>query len=442
MEITTAAGRFARPKRARSRQRWLLAPLATAEFALGLYASGSIASAFLVVVGALAVVACFVWPVATMAIVFPASFGYWRVGPAAAGMSVTDAVAMLGALAALPYVPWRSPLFRRAFMATAGYAIVLLVADIAHPSKSTIVETGHRFVLVMGAICVGSALGRLGHARLACRALLAAAAVVSVAAIIFTLTHHLQPGYPFGMQKNSAGVIITMSFVILFTQPKILGFPRTLLFSTGGLLLAGLAATQSRGSGLALIVVFSVYVMRNSWQGNLRKVARFAPVMIVASIAILVIAATTYTDRDANKTGSAAKYTSVATRTSAFDTAWHDEIVPNPIFGGGLKWFVQPDSPGIIPHNLIICELSEVGLFGTTGFVLLLLALLSVTRRLHSEMGEMAWYLLTVRVLASMVDVFWAAGPGTLPFLVIGLAIGDDEAGTAVAFEPRAMLGT
>ena len=66
--------------------------------------------------------------------------------------------------------------------------------------------------------------------------------------------------------------------------------------------------------------------------------------------------------------------------------------------------------------------------------------LLLVCRRLRTEMGEMAWYVFVVRILASMVDVFWAAGPGTLPFLVIGLAIGDDEAGTATPFEPRSML--
>ena len=57
--------------------------------------------------------------------VFPATYAYWRVGPAAAGMSVTDLLAMLGTVAALPYVPWQSPAFKRALLATGMYAVML-----------------------------------------------------------------------------------------------------------------------------------------------------------------------------------------------------------------------------------------------------------------------------------------------------------------------------
>jgi hypothetical protein len=440
METATRPGRYTRPSAKRSLKSALWAPVALAEFLLAGYATTSATAMVLVVGGALATAACFLWPILMMAMVFPATYAYWRVGPAAAGMSVTDLLAMLGTVAALPYVPWQSPAFKRALLATGMYAVMLAVSDIAHPTKATIAETGHRFILVMGAICIGAALARLGRARLAMRVMLASSAVVAVVAILTTLEHHLRPGNPFGMQKNSAGVLLTMTFVMLFTGSRVLALPRWLSFALGGLFLAGLAASQSRGSGLALIVVFAVYVMRNGWQGQFRKIAKFAPVIIAASIAILVIAAATYSSRDAKLTGTQAKYNTVGSRETSYSAAIDKVFIPSPVFGGGLKWFNLPNAPGIIPHDLVVSELSEVGLFGTAGFIAWLWLLLLVCRRLRTEMGEMAWYVFVVRILASLVDVFWAAGPGTLPFLVIGLAIGDDEAGTATPFEPRSML--
>jgi len=440
METATRPGRHARPSARRSIKRATWAPVALGQFLLAIYATTSTTALVLVVGSAIITALCFLFPIAMMIMVFPATYAYWRVGPAAVGMSVTDLLAMLGTIAALPYVPWQSPAFKRALLATTMYAVMLGVTDIAHPTKATLAETGHRFILVMGAICIGAALARLGRARLAMLTMLASSAVVALASIEYTLIHHLRPAYPFGMQKNSAGVLITMSFVMLFTGARVIALPRWLLFATGGLLLAGLAATQSRGSGLALIVVFAVYVMRNGWQGQFRKIARLAPVIIVASIGILAVAAVTYTSRDATLSGTQSRYNTVGSRETAYSAAIDHVFIPSPLFGGGLKWFNRPGAPGILPHDLIVSELSEVGLFGTLGFVAWLWMLLLLCRRLRTEMGEMAWYVLVVRILAAMVDIFWAAGPGTLPFLVIGLAIGDDEAGTATPFEPRSML--
>jgi hypothetical protein len=440
METATRSGRHTRPAAKRSLKSALWAPVALGEFLLAGYAATSTTALVLVVGGAIVTAMCFLFPVAMMMMVFPATYAYWRVGPAAVGMSVTDLLAMLATVAALPYVPWRSPAFKRALLATSMYAVMIGVTDIAHPTKATLAETGHRFILVMGAICVGAALARLGRAQLAMRVMLASSAVVALGSIAFTFTHGLAPAFPFGMQKNSAGVLLTMSFVMLLTGARVIALPRWLTFSLGALLLVGLGATQSRGSGLALVVVFSVYLLRNGWQGQFRKVAKLAPVAIVVSIAILVIAAATINSEDAKLTGAQAKYNTVGSRETSYSAAIDKVFIPAPVFGGGLKWFNLPNAPGTIPHDLIVGELSEVGLFGTAGFIAWLWLLLLVCRRLRTEMGEMAWYVFVVRILASAVDIFWVAGPGTLPFLVIGLAIGDEEAGTAVPFEPRSML--
>ena len=365
METATRSGRHTRPATRRSFKSALWAPVALVEFVLAGYATTSMTALVMVVGGAVVTVLCFLFPVAMMVMVFPATYAYWRVGPAVAGMSVTDLLAMLGTIAALPYVPWHSPAFKRALLATSMYAVMIGVSDIAHPTKATIAETGHRFILVMGAICVGAALARLGRARLAMRVMLGSSAFVALVAIYSTISRHFQPGYPLGMQKNSAGVLLTMSFVMLFTGARVVALPRWLSFSLGGLLLAGIAASQSRGSGLALVVVFAVYVMRNGWQGQFRKIAKLAPVIIAASIAILVIAAVTYTGRDAKLTGVQSRYNTVGSRETSYNAAIEKVFLPEPLFGGGLKWFNLPNAPGIIPHDLVVSELSEVGLFGT-----------------------------------------------------------------------------
>src|SRR5687767_7618968 len=89
--------------------RWaLVAVVAVAEFALAAAAAAEPRLAFtLVIAGALAVMAL-VAPIAVLAVAVAATFGYMRVGPAAIDMSATDAMTLLGLLAALPFVPWRN----------------------------------------------------------------------------------------------------------------------------------------------------------------------------------------------------------------------------------------------------------------------------------------------------------------------------------------------
>ncbi len=65
-----------------------------------------------------------------------------------------------------------------------------------------------------------------------------------------------------------------------------------------------------------------------------------------------------------------------------------------------------------------------MGVVGLVAFLVFLWALFRLCRRCQSPYAELAWMVLLLRVLATMVDIFWAAGPNTLPFLLIGLAIG------------------
>ena len=82
-------------------------------------------------------------------IVLAAAYATVRVGPASANLSVADAVLFVGALAALPFTSWESQRLRRVLVGFMGYEACLALAVLAHPTSRSIVEWGHRILLVV-----------------------------------------------------------------------------------------------------------------------------------------------------------------------------------------------------------------------------------------------------------------------------------------------------
>ncbi len=380
----------------------------------------------LVLVGGLAVgVAAMLAPLLVLIGVFPATFAYWRVGPASVDMSVTDALTIVAIVAALPFVPWRSPTLRRILVAALAYAALLALTVVAHPATRSAIEVVHQTSLVAGAMLIGAAVAQLGKVRLALRALVLTGAVVSVAAGVDTLAHRLQPAYPFGMQKNGAGDLVVMCLVVLLTVPHRLGWSRLWIALVSTTLLIGLAASESRGAALALVAVFALHLIRRRRRGSAGRIARLAPLLMVASIALIGISVATYRSRDLNP--ATAKFNSVNTRLDTYSYAIGQKWEPNLVFGAGLKWFFAPDSAYGVPHDLVIDELSEAGLVGMVGMVVLLWVIVAAMRRSVSDLGETGYLAVMAHILQATVDVFWVAGPGTLPFLIVGLAVGDEQ---------------
>ncbi len=226
----------------------MVAPVAAAQMLLAALAASQPALALGLIAGVVVVATALLAPLVLLIGAFPATFAYWRVGPASIDMSVADALTMLGALAALPFVPWRSPTLRRLLIATVGYAAVLLLTVIAHPATRSLVEVFHRTSMVVGALLIGAAVARLGQVRLALRAFLAAAGVISVVAVLDTMAHHLQPAYPFGIQKNAAGELIVMGLVILLAVPRRVGLSRVPTAVLATILLVGSGGQRGAGS--------------------------------------------------------------------------------------------------------------------------------------------------------------------------------------------------
>ena len=409
--------------------------MAAAQLAIAAFAASEPALAIGVIAGLVVLAVLLLAPLLLLVGAFPATFAYWRVGPASLDMSMADAFTFLGALAALPFVPWRSPTLRRLLIATAGYAAVLSLTVLAHPAMRSAVEVFHRSSMVVGALLIGSAVARLGKVRLALRAFLVVAALISVVAAVETLAHHLQPAYPLGIQKNAAGELIVMGLVVLLTVPHRVELPKLQLGVLSGVLLAGLAASEARGPALALVAVFALHLLRQRRRAGASRIARLAPLLLVASVLLIGISVVTYRDRDLN--AQTQQFNSLNTRLDTYHYAIDDVWKPHLVDGSGLKWFFAPGSPVGAPHNLVISELSEAGLIGLAALALFLVVILRSARRSPSDLGEAAYLVVVARLLESMLGIFWTAGVGTFPFLILGLMVGDEPEDVGAARPAR-----
>ena len=331
--------------------------------------------------------------------VFPATFAYWRVGPASVDMSLADALTFVGMVAALPYVPWHSQKLRRLLVVTVAYCALLMLTVLAHPASRSLIEVFHRASIVIGAVLIGAAVARLDRVQLALRAFLGAAAVISTAAALDTVAHHLQPAYPFGIQKNAAGELIVMGLIVLLAAPQRVGLSRVGTGVLAAVLVVGLAASEARGPALALVAVFALQLLRQRRRGSAHRIVRLAPLLLVASVLLIGISVVTYSERDLN--ASTEQFNSLNSRLDTYHYAIENVWKPHLLDGSGLKWFFAPGSPVGAPHNLVIAELSEAGLIGLAGLIVLLVVFIQSMRRSSSDLGEAAFLVLIAHASSS-----------------------------------------
>ena len=365
-------------------------------------------------------------PLVVLISVFPATYAYWRVGPASVGMSVADALTFVGVLAALPFVPWRSPTLRRIMVATAGYCAILMLTVIAHPSQRSLVEVFHRASMVVGAMLIGAAVARLGRTRLALRAFLLGSAVISVAAFVDTLAHKLQPAYPFGIQKNSAGELLVMGLIILLTVPDGWALSRWQTGVLSATLLVGLAASEARGPALALVAVFALHLLRQRRAGGSSRIAAAGAAAAAGQRGAaghqrghLHRARPEQLDPAVQQPQQPHRHVLLRHRPRVGappDRRQRPEVVLRTRLAGR-----RPAQPG---HRRAVRGGPDRS--GRADHAAVGRAARPCAAR-PAELGETAYLVLVARILESMLGIFWTAGTGTLPFLIVGLVVGEEQ---------------
>ncbi len=395
------------------------APVCLGVLAVGVTAashpSWAVALAVVVLLGAVSVRA----PAGVLVAVLPAAYISWRVGPGGSGLSVADAALFMGTLASVPFVPWAEPRLRRVLLGLAVYEGTLALAVVSHPTQRAILEWGHRILLVGGSLMVGTALLRLVTLRGVLKTYLGASVAVAIASVLYTLTDSLRPAYPFGFNKNAAGLLLAFALVITVVAPTLATFATGLLGPLRVALVLGLLSTQSRGAMLAIVVAVVVPELRRT------DSRRGIPLVIVTS-AILLAGVLLVTQREAEKTRlnpDGAQYYGIGARSGSDHEAldiWGRER----LLGAGLRYFYDPMFRTSEPHNVVIVSLAETGIIGVAGLCWLLWSGWSALRGLDGQLATLARAVLAVQVLAGMFDIFWVAGRGSFAWALIGGAVG------------------
>jgi hypothetical protein len=357
-------------------------------------------------------------PTLLLAGVFATCFAYWRVGPGSLSMSLGDAVTLLALLAAFPFVPWQSRSLRRVLAGLILYLGLLLVSVAGHPTQRAQIEWLHRSVLFGGAILIGAAIAHRQQITIALKTAVYAAAIVAVAAIVNTVTHDFDPAFPFGIHKNNAGPLLAMVAVLLIAAPWQTGIRPSILRHMRVLIIAGVFATQSRGAFLGLFACIAIYAIRH------RSARQRAP-MFFLLVALTLIVVSVVTLQNENKDNP--RFNGVDLRVNTIDNAFNDVWAVHPIVGGGLKYFQAGFNRAGGAEQIFVAELAEAGIVGLVGLLVLLANTLRVLFPRRDPIGEAAFLIFVLMVLYALTAVFWIAGTLTLPMLMVGLAVGDEE---------------
>ncbi len=306
------------------------------------------------------------------------------------------------------------------------YLVSLLPAVLADDSTRGVLEWGHRLVLVGGALLVGAWLVREGYGRFALRLLIAIAAAVAALAVIDTLTHDLRPASPLQMNKNFVGAQLSIVFIVLTTSPRtLLSLAPPTRVLTAVVIAAGLVASQSRGAMLAAVagIVFTIAFSPSADNRRGRGIVALVSLGLAIFVAFSVHSdlSEPEADRQNNSIGVRQK---VEQRTLEI---WRT----SPVTGVGLKYFNSGEwgelaqAPNIVVDN----ELAESGIVGLGGFVVMQsLAITAGVLRRREPFVIVGTAVVVAALLHGLVDIYWTAATVSLPFLILGMALGGDGA--------------
>ncbi|MGE0877292.1 MAG: O-antigen ligase family protein [Acidimicrobiia bacterium] len=360
-------------------------------------------------------------PVTIALLVWPATWFAHRVGPASFDLSVTDALLLVAGLAALPVLNWRSPAVRKVVTGLVVYEAMILTTVLATPSTRATLEWLHRAHLVLGGMAVGMLIAQRGKLRLVIRVFVTVSVAYALAAVTYTLTHHLRPAYPFGSHKNAAGSLIALAIIVLLAAPKAHGLRGDSVGALSAVLFAGLLGTQARGAALALVVMIAALALGKQRGSGLRVMAGIGVLAIVAMLGA------TYVTRDAKAAND--QFSSINSRRLTYDYSI-DLWKTKPLTGVGLRFWSDPNvklegrRTFGEPHDFVVSALGETGVIGLAALAALLWQMFAALRLVGGEMGRLARLAFLGLLVDSLFGILWVAGTFTARMVLVGMALG------------------
>ncbi len=403
----------------------LLAALLAALVQLGLLTldrpSLTLAIAALVLMGALAWTDPLAFAVLTVV-------GVWVIARTGAGgidLSGSDALLVVGSVVAFPYVPWTSRPLRTVLSAVLAFQAILLVTVVVHPNAASLFEWGHRFFLTGGSVVVGSALAARGRAPAALSAFAVVTAAMGAVVVAASVAGGFAPSVGvLGFHKNFIGSMMLVSLAVSHLAPSATALSRRQLTMVKGACAVGLLASQSRGAIVALLVALVVAAVRSP---GLRR--RSGPLLVV----LIPLALFAFFSIRSQVVPNGDRATSSITERARFRDQGLEAWQESPIVGQGMRFFETGEFPlESDPHNVIVASLSETGVVGLAALLGLLAVTVGVTWRLPGGLALAALAVVVARFTHGLFDIYWVAGTQALPWMIVGMALGNPAEAPAV----------
>jgi hypothetical protein len=358
-------------------------------------------------------------PIFLAVLVLPGSVLVQRVGGGSVNLSVTDLVTFAAALICLFHVEWsRATHLRKFLLGIVWYQAILILVVVAHPFRGDIVEWFHRFSYLAGAALVGWVVGYRGRARQSIRIYLWTASGLALLAIENSAAHGLQPAQWGQWQKNLIGSVMWVASVIALLNPPWVRIPRIERRVIVSLCLLGLLASQSRQSGILLVVAVATGLLLNS---HVR--GRFKTLVFIGVPALALVY---YSMSLAFRNNP--EFNSVAIRLGQISAAihvWHD----SPVFGLGMRFYNLPQYVYVTaPPNSLVDNLASTGVVGSLAFVFLVIVTMRAMNGVPRIYGTLGLAILLGHYVDGLFDTFWIGALSIPPFVIAGMSLGVADA--------------
>jgi O-antigen ligase len=348
----------------------------------------------------------------------PATLAMARV---AGFVSISDVVLAGAAIVALLLVRGKISSGIRPLIWSGSIYLALAVPTlILNPYAENVVEWVHEFVLVLGSLIVGFALGRTGAARaaLTCYVLLCCAIGV-VAAVValrsFVITGHFDPVYLPNLHKNLIGGALATAGIIAFARPVWLEWGRTSGYLALALCSIGIAAAQSRQGLIALLVGMFVVSLRPRPDTGRRPLLTWLLTVPIAAYVISEVALQLSSTDQHNSLNQRLDWFS-----QSFDV-WRD----SPLFGVGMRWWYTDRYPVTFqPPNAELEVLTTTGVVGLAGFLIMFAGIVWQLWRMDPVYGTVGLAVVLARFAQAQFDLYWVAGQASLLWIVAGICVG------------------
>lgn len=386
--------------------------------------------AVLAAVGVLALGIIAVDPLLVVVLAVPGSLLMGRIGGA---LSIADVV--LAIASAIAFIVLRGvgtqPL-QPLIWAGIAYLASTLPTLILNQYEANFVEWAHSFVLVIGSMVAGYAIGRLGRARQAIGLYVLACVVLGVVTfftglVMFARGEGFGPVFLPDLHKNFIGGALAVAIVILYARPAWFRWTPKRSWAAIVAMSFGLLASGARQGMIAVIAGILIVSLRPLPDtGRRPKLVWYVSAPVLVAVLALV--------NDQLETGD--QFNSAYQRLNWFERSiqiWET----SPVFGVGLRWWYT-DSFGddrFQPPNVEFELLSTVGVVGMLGFFAMFIVAFWAMWRINPAYGTVGAAVIGTRFVQAQFDLYWIAGQASLLWIVAAVCIGVLERDRAMGRE-------